>query len=315
MNQTKSAIEIPEVKLDLGKQPVSASLWNRIHLWHGEKKIGKTVQANRIPGGTFFLKCEPGHDHIEHSGEVIESWPKLIGTCRAIAAAMREPGGFPFRTICVDTVGEAYLQCRSWVLARHNLDHESEADFGKGWSLVESEFRRVMVNLCRLGLGMVWIAHTTAVERRTKAGSRTELVVDLPKGGLKLIPGMAHLILYFTREFNQSTGKWERVIRTRGGDGIEAGVRYPPSWKRGLPPVLPMDYEALVAAWNAGAPDDAETGSRLPDLPTPSEPDEEEEPEQPPPERPRLPPNQVKSTTKGNARPVEQRRTGTKLER
>ncbi len=261
-NQNPNETQIPVVDLKKSTEvvPVKTNLWNRIQLWHGEPKIGKTVQAARIPGGAFFLKFEPGHDHIEHMGETCEDWPKFLGVGRALLQAKERGDKLPFQTIVVDTAGEAFRRCQEHELRKLGLEHESDGDYGKGYSMIENEFRRRMVGLCNLGFGVVMIAHTSEKTKTNgKQGNQkrewTELVVDLPKAGLRVIPPMADLILFFMREHNEKTDEWTRVIKTVGTNAYQAGVRYPPGWKSYLPTTVEMDYGKLAELWEAGKPD------------------------------------------------------------
>lgn len=254
MNQSN----IPKVTLDFTPREVSTTLWSRIHLWHGIHKIGKSVNANNVPGGAFFLRFEPGHEHIRHSGEDIADWPKFIGVCREIYA-MKQRGEFPFQVVVIDTVGEAFRRCQEYVLGQLGLMHESDADYGKGWSMVGGEFRRMINAICTMGLGVIKISHSAekTFSNQKRGNARVEwnkIVIDLPNQGLKVVPPMADCILYFMKEYDEKADKWRRVIKTQGNDQYEAGCRYPPSWTHGMKETLPMSVEELEKAWDFGAP-------------------------------------------------------------
>lgn len=260
MNPNETKIPAVDLAGALQMQPIKTNLWSRIQLWHGEPKIGKTVQANLIPGGSFFLKFEPAHEHIAHRGEVCESWPKFLGVARSIAIAKRDgTPELPFSTIVVDTASEAFRRCQEHELRKLGLEHESDADFGKGYSAVENEFRRRMVGLCQLGFGVVMIAHSA--EKTFSNGKKgnakeehTRVVVDFNKAAGRVVPPMADLILYFCAERGEDN-LMHRAIKTRTTNTYQAGVRYPPGWKKTLPETIPMDYAKLVEAWDAGRPD------------------------------------------------------------
>ncbi|MBI4815210.1 MAG: AAA family ATPase [Deltaproteobacteria bacterium] len=248
------AIHIPR-KGDSPK-PITTTLSSRIQLWYGEKKIGKTVTASRIPGGAFFLQFEEGHDHVAHFGESIDSWSKLLAVLDELGKVPR--GELPFVAIVWDTVAEAFRMCQTSVLGRLNVDHESDSGFGKGYSLVENEFRRGVTQATKLGLANIFIAHVDSKtmqngKKGKDAREWKKTIIDLPRPAQKVIPGLTDLNLYFTSRFDEKTETHERVIITQGSDVIEAGVRYPPDWGE-MPRVIPMSYIALEKAWNACAP-------------------------------------------------------------
>ncbi len=282
--QNKHETEIPNVDLALAMvmTEVKTTLSNRIQLWHGEPKVGKTVQANRVPGGSFFLKFEPGHDHIKHMGEVCDTWAKFLGVGRALYNAKKRGEELPFDTVIVDTAGEAFRRCQEHELRKLGLEHESDADFGKGYSMVENEFRRRMVGLCNLGFGVIMIAHSgekTLTNGKTGNAKKewTRIAVDFTKAATRVIPPMADLILFFCKELNEQTQQEDRVIKTRGTNVYQAGVRYPPGWKVQLPETIEMSYAKLAEAWDAGRPD----GSPTPEQ-TKTEPSKVEEASEPP---------------------------------
>lgn len=270
------AVNIRDIELDFSVRQVQTDLWSRIQLWHGEPKIGKTVQANNVPGGTFFLKFEPGHDHISHRGHDCLSWLNFLEAGRALYMAKKrfaaEGKNLPFKTIIVDTASEAFRRCQEFVLREMNLSHESEASFGKGYQAVENEFRRRMTGLCQIGFGVIMIAHTAQVTlSNNKQGSArrewTKLVVDLPKAAERVIPPMCDLILYFCRE--EVNGRFQRVIKTQGDGLLQAGIRYPNDWEKPIPATLPMDFNSLVDAWDAGNPQADKAEKREPTAPPP----------------------------------------------
>lgn len=250
MNE-RAKIDVPTVTLNYQKRPVVSSFWRGKHLWYGTNKIGKTVQLSRAKPGAFILRCEPGTDHVEHAGEDIESWEKLIGTYRAIASE-KKAGKFPFGLLGVDTGGRAFQLCRDYIFRMHKITHETDEAFGKGSSLVDTEFSRMVNSFCQLGLGIVFTAHSEEVTKKIKGRESTKVVIDLPKNAKKCIQGLVDFMLYFELEDDEEE-RPHRVIHTRGTNLYEAGVRYPPGWGARLPDTVPMDVNALAEIWDAGA--------------------------------------------------------------
>lgn len=285
----------PEVQLDFREVDIDTALDKKRQLWMGEKKIGKTVNANRA--GAYFLKFEAGHSHIRHHGMVVKDWNHFRGIARSIIVQKRA-GRFPFDKVCIDTLGECYKMCTSWINAKYGIMHEGDMGHGKGYSLIENAFREVIMPLSNLGLGVIFLAHTDEKEFKDDRTGETynKAVPDMPKGCRRVVGGMVDLLLYFTMRWNEDTERWERVIKTSPTKFYEAGVRYPDGWQKRLPVELPMHWDALKAAWDAGRPEGEPESPPEPEpLPEP-EPEPDPEPQQAPePEpQPEPPPEEDK---------------------
>lgn len=294
--------EVQRISLDYSDVDIDANLDRKTMVIAGDKKIGKTVTANRA--GAFFLKFEAGHSHIRHKGVVIKDWNHMRSVAREIILQQRE-GKFPFDKIAIDTLGECYKMCTDWILQKYGLMHEGDMGHGKGYGLIGNAFREVIMPLSNAGLGVMFLCHTEDKEQKEEGSNETyvKAVPDMPKGCRRVIGGMVDLILYFTVRWNAETEKWERVIKTSPSKFYEAGVRYPEGWSRRLPPEIPMSWEALKNAWDAGRPGEE------------PEPQQQEKP-RPPPEKPQQETRQDNGSVQGSSRPPQQqqqRRTGTKL--
>jgi len=258
--------QAPTMVLPTQTTKISTTLNSRIQLWLGGPKIGKTVQASRIPGGALFLAFEPGHDHVECFKLAIGSWMEMLGACAQLAKAQKTGADLPYHTVVIDTASEAFERCREHVLNENGIQHETDLSYGKGSALVRDEFRRVITKLCNLGFGVVMIAHVDTFTKKVKRGKEyVEHQQDrarLSKSASEIIPPMADLILFFAKEWNDQAQKWERVIYTQGSDAFQAGVRYPPNWTVGLPARLPMSYKALAEAWEVGEASARNGGSK-----------------------------------------------------
>lgn len=254
----KPKVQIPIIQLPTTKKAVSTTLRSRIQLWHGLPKIGKSTTANDATGGTYFFEFEPGHDHLEHFGTVINSWEEFIGAINALEEARRNRTDLPFANVCIDTAGVAFGLCTRFINTQLGIIHESDAKYGKGSQMIEREFRAQITRLCNLGFGVIMIAHTAEKTRSNgKTGPQkeewTELAVDLPKKALDVIPPLADLILYFAKEFDENEDRFFHVIKTQRTYALEAGCRYPSGWAP-MPETIDMSYAALEEAWNSGAP-------------------------------------------------------------
>lgn len=294
--------QVQTIKLDFSEHAIEADIDRMKHLWIGLKKIGKTVNANRA--GAYFLKCEAGHGHIKHRGMVVKNWPHFAALTQEIVR-LENAGHFPHNKVCVDTLGECWKMCANYILHKYNIMHESDLEQGKGYSLVENAFRQSIMPLSQCGLGIIFCAHTEDKELKDDNGNKyKKAVAMIPKGCDRVVGGMVDLLLYFTVEWDDAAESMTRVIRTAPSKYHDGGVRYPDGWTRRLPVALPMQWEVLRNAWNAGRPDGEAVQQ-------PEQPEQQPEPapaqQQPPPAQqqpppPKLPPN----TVKADGRPAQQ---------
>lgn len=306
------------IQLDFSEHDVEVDIDRQTQLWIGLRKIGKTVNANKA--GSYFIKTEAGHSHIKHKGMRVKDWPHMHGICMEIVR-MQRAGKFPHDKVCIDTLGEAYKMCQQYICKRYQIMHEGDLGHGKGYALVENAFREAVVPLMNCGLGIIFLAHTEDKELKDDNGEAYKRAVPmLPKGCDRVIGGMVDLLLFFTVRWNDDTKQLERIVKTTPSKYHEAGIRYPENWTRRMPAEIPMSWDALVNAWNAGRPDGYEP-------PKPKQSETEPEPEQTqqvPAQAPQNAPAQIDPTTQVNAAQGpnqphpgngSQRRTGTKLSR
>ena len=314
------------IKLNYGAKPIAVEIDRMRQHWTGRPKIGKTVNANHA--GCYFLECEPGHDHIEHAGEPIRDWTHFKQVCREVILDKRDDK-FPFDKVCVDTLALAYKMACTYICKKYKIMHESDLASGKGYALIENEFRDAIIPLSNAGIGVIFISHSEDKELKDDNGEKyVRHVAKIPTGCKRVIDGLVDLLLFFDVTLDEETKKQKRVIHTAPSQYHDAGIRYPENWTRRIPRMIPMSWEALVNAWNAGRPDDYVPGTPGRPTPAPTEPPQNptpptEPPKDPPPQQ-KPPPQQRQQQPPPQQQgpeepphpadaPEGQRRTGTKL--
>ena len=226
------------------KTKPKVSLQDYSILIHGMPKIGKSTMCSQAEDA-LFLAFEPGLNALEVYQAPIDDWEHFCNVCKEVAE-----GNHPFKTIVVDTVDIAYQMCADYICKKFNVPHQSDLAYGKGASLVNNEFHRVLAKLGRLLYGLFLIAHTKTLKVETRTGDYTKYVPNLSEGARKIILGMVDIILYCDLEASTNAeGKQvvRRVMRTKPSQYYEAGDR-----TRRLPEVLDLDYNALVKAFTKG---------------------------------------------------------------
>jgi hypothetical protein len=217
---------------------------------YGSPKIGKTTFCSQFDQPLFLL-TEAGTNALSVYEVPIQSWEDFIGACKLVAKGLDDErkGGenFPFKTLVIDTVDNLLKFCSEHVLKQNGLTHESDAGYGKGYTLVADEFRRIITRLSLMPVGLVMISHEKIEEVKTRTSVINKAIPTIASSHRKLILGMADLILYAHSVTKQTDSGIEevRVLRTKGSENWEAGDR-----TGRLPDTLLFTYQDFINAWN-----------------------------------------------------------------
>jgi hypothetical protein len=155
-------------------------------------------------------------------------------------------GKHGFKTICIDTVDNAYGMCQDHVCLTLGIKHPADVGYGKGFSAVTAEWRRVLLRLAALPHGMILVSHSRERDVESKTGSYSRIQPTLTESARQVTLATVDVCLYaeVTAERN---AKGEitntRVLRTKPTALYDAGDR-----TGRLPDPLPMDYAAFSAA-------------------------------------------------------------------
>lgn len=206
-------------------------------LLYGPVKIGKSTFASEInPDHTLFIPTEPGLGSLEVFQQPVKTWEEF----RAVGGDLaKDPKHF--KLIVIDTVDELYRMCSDHVCAGLGIEHPADAGYGKGWARVGDEFRLRVGKLIGLGMGVWFISHARDQEVKKPVGTKTVTSATVSGQGRTFLEGFCDFI--FLATWQGSEEGEERVLRTQGGEGHEAGGRTP----RGiaLPDPLPLDAAVL----------------------------------------------------------------------
>ncbi len=221
------------------KTKPKTNLEDQIILIYGPPKIGKSTFASQF-SSPLFLATEAGLNNLEVYQMPIDTWEAFNDAYKELKAAKNG-----FRTIVIDTIDNLHAACRDYIRRKHGIAHESDLDWGKGWSLVKDAFTQAVTKLSLLPYGLLMISHSDIVEIKTRTAQITKAVPTLPKSAREVVLGLADIILFCD---SQVTDDGEvRIIRTEPSENWEAGDR-----TGKLPPVLPLDFSAFAGALSNG---------------------------------------------------------------
>ncbi|HYE57379.1 MAG TPA: ATP-binding protein [Rhodothermales bacterium] len=231
---------------------------------YGPAKVGKSTFCASAPDA-LFIATEPGLNHLDVYRVDVTSWLEVQDVAALLQQEIRA-GRCRFQTVIIDTADLAYVRCQEHVLGQQKVLHESDLGFGKGWSLVQNEFRRTITQISQLGLGVILVSHADEKNVEDFRGNRrTKIVPTLPKGARDVVLAMADVIL-FCDIIQRDDGSWRRVVHTKPHKDFEAGDR-----TGRLPPIMDLDYASVIAAMGRTSPAAARPREPLAVAPNPPE--------------------------------------------
>jgi AAA domain len=211
-------------------------------LVYGPTKIGKSTLCSNAEGAVF-LATEPGLNALDVFQVPVQSWEDLLSACAEIGE-----GKHAFKTVVIDTIDNAFKFCTDYILKKHNIEHESDLGYGKGYALINNEFQRVLTKLAFLPYGLFLISHAKEIEIETRTGKYTRIVPTLPDKARKIVLGMVDMVLFCDLELTTEDGVQgvRRVIRTKPSLYYEAGDR-----TGRLPETIDLDFRKFLEAYRA----------------------------------------------------------------
>lgn len=231
------------MKLPTTKTAPLTSLQDYTVLLYGPSKVGKSSFCSHADKA-LFLSTEPGLNALSAYEQPIGSWPELLEALGAIAK-----GDHSFKTIVLDTVDNAFGLCQEYICGKLGIDHPADAAYGKGFSAVNGEFDRVLTKLAKMPYGLFLISHSMEKEVDTRTGKYIKVIPTLPGKAGKIVLGLVDIILYATIEVAKDKNGEPietRVIKSTPSQFYDSGDR-----TGRLPETLPLDYKALVKAFNS----------------------------------------------------------------
>jgi hypothetical protein len=231
--------------LPTAKTPPRSALADLTVLTYGPTKIGKSSWCSHAESA-LFLSTEPGLNSLEVFQVPITSWDELLTACGEIAE-----GNHPYKTVIIDTIDNAFRMCADYVCRKFKVEHESDLGYGKGYTLINNEFQRVLNKLAFMPYGLFLVSHCQETEIETRTGKYTKIVPTLPEKARKIVLGLVDMILYCDIEAvagpdNKTIAR--RIMRTKPSLYYEAGDR-----TGRLPDVIDLDYARFIEAYSAGA--------------------------------------------------------------
>lgn len=188
---------IPENK----KRDVQTSKKVKLYLY-GSPMSGKTTFASGLPeplmlntDGNIQYVDTPYiavRDQITMKGRIKETkfaWNVFKEAVDEIVA-----GQHPYKTIVIDLIEDVYEACRVYMYNKLDIEHESDAGYGKGYDMIKTEFLTSMKKIINSEYNIVLLSHDKVEEVKFKNGtSVTSYTVNLQEKIAKKIAGMVDI--------------------------------------------------------------------------------------------------------------------------
>lgn len=210
----------------------------------GDAGIGKSTLASEWAGGNVgFFDCAGELDDIPGFKMPVTDWTSFREWCWAVADS---PG--TYGATAIDTADMLGTYCAQFVRKKLGIVHESDAEWGKGWTMVREEFASHIAKLAAIpGQGLLLISHAKDLEIKGRTRTYNRQVPTLTGGVRDACVNMADLVLHIA----WSDDGESRVIHTKPAAEWEAK-------ERGNEPRLPAEiawplgksgYDVLREAW------------------------------------------------------------------
>ncbi len=226
--------------LSIEPHKVSRDMRGYSVFFFGEPKSGKTTIASKFPK-SLLLAFEKGYNALAGiKAQPINSWAEFLKVCRQLKD---EKVKEVYETIIIDTADIAYDYCQKYICANHGVDTVGDIPFGKGYTLIGSEFDEKIRSIVQMGYGIVLISHATDKVFTNESGEQyNKIVSTLDKRGNRIVTRMADIIGY-SRAVTDPEGKDKTLLFMRGTPRFEAGSRF-----KYTPDYIEFTYENLVNA-------------------------------------------------------------------
>lgn len=210
------------IKLPTEPQKPTADISKVTMLIYGQPKIGKSTFCSRFENH-LFIATEPGLNFLETTNVRCSTWADALDIIEALE---KQPHNF--KTIIIDTVDRLWEACTDSILRKYKINTLADMGYGKGYELAQNEFRSAIRRLEALGLGLVFVSHSTLNEIDTLIGKQKQFCPTIPPRARAVLEPFVDIIGFCTLE--TAVGKdgqpvENRIMSFETSNYFEAGDR------------------------------------------------------------------------------------------
>jgi len=188
----------------------------------GPPKAGKSTLCSGFPNA-LFLATEKGYGALKIYVKDIMTWQDFKDIVKDIVKGKHE-----FKTIVIDTADILFKLCADDGCDKLGIDHMSDGDFGKGYSIVTDEFDRELNKLFMTNYGIILISHIKVQELIGRYGKSMKIVPTLSNQARRVIMPKVDIIGYLNSKLikiDDKKYKQKRIINFEPSEELECGDR------------------------------------------------------------------------------------------
>lgn len=183
------------------KRDVQTSKKVKLYLY-GSPMSGKTTFANEFPD-PLMLNTDGNIQYVDSPYIAIRDEITMNGRIKETKYAWEifkeavdeiKTGNHNYKTIVIDLIEDIYEACRVYMYHKLEIEHESDAGYGKGYDMIKTEFLTTMKRILNSDYNIVLLSHDKVEEVKFKNGtSITSYTVNLQEKIAKKIAGMVDI--------------------------------------------------------------------------------------------------------------------------
>ena len=188
---------LPENK----KRDVQTSKKVKLYLY-GSPMSGKTTFANQFPD-VLMLNTDGNIQYVDSPYIAIRDQITMNGRIKNTKYAWEVfkesveeiiTGQHNYKTIVVDLLEDVYEACRVYMYNKLEIEHESDAGYGKGYDMIRTEFLTTIKRILNSDYNVILLSHDKIEEIKFKNGtSLTGYTVNLQEKIAKKVAGMVDI--------------------------------------------------------------------------------------------------------------------------
>ncbi|MFS0820782.1 ATP-binding protein [Bacillus sp. 1P02SD] len=225
---------------------------------YGPEGIGKSSLAAQFPNPIFIDTEGSTTELLVDRLKKPSSWTELNQQVEWVKGQVGR-----FKTLIIDTIDWAEMQCTEFVCASHNKKGVEDFGYGNGYVYVKEELGRFLNKLSDVveaGINVVLTAHSQIVkfEQPDEMGSYDRYQLKLGKKTSSqtapLVKEWADMVLFINYK-TYSVAVDDKGKKHKGQGGVRTiFATHHPAWdaknRHGLPDEFPLDYAYIAHIFN-----------------------------------------------------------------
>ena len=190
---------LPENK----KRDVQTSKKVKLYLYANDDLIyNKTTFANGFPE-PLILNTDGNIQYVDAPFIAIRDQVTMEGRIKKVKFAWEVfkeavdeiiAGNHSYKTIVIDLIEDVYEACRVYMYNKLEIEHESDAGYGKGYDMIKTEFLTIIKRIINSDYNIILLSHDKIEEVKFKNGtSITSYTVNLQEKIAKKLAGMVDI--------------------------------------------------------------------------------------------------------------------------